>query len=137
MTTRQSVPRVLGLFAHFLFALLLSGCASGKKWVNAPLRAPSGDHGIRLMDGSTKQSRSDEKESSQQPVHSINAPPKPLTEEELADASSKRPSLKLQGEKRLVKPGPLDGQLLGVFRNCGVTVYLCQTVFVDDGKTGH
>jgi 3D (Asp-Asp-Asp) domain-containing protein len=25
--------------------------------------------------------------------------------------------LKLQGEKRLVKPGPLDGQLLGVFRN--------------------
>src|SRR5690606_18548936 len=35
----------------------------------------------------------------------------------LADAKSERPALKLQGEKRLVKPGPVDGRLLGVFRN--------------------
>lgn len=108
MTIRHIAPLAL---------VFLSACASGKKWVNAPLRAPSGDRGIRLMEGPPPEKDTGERHNPAQPSSSINPPPKPLTEEELADAKSKRPALKLKGEKRLVKPGPVDGQLLGVFRN--------------------
>src|SRR5690606_56219 len=52
----------------------------------------------------------------QQPEVAINAP-EPLTERELADNDAERPSLALQGEPRKLKKGPVDGRLLGVFRN--------------------
>lgn len=97
--------------------LLLGSCASGKKWVNAPLRAKGGHHGIRLLAGPPPESTANEEERLASPHGSVNPPPRPLTEADLADAKSERPSLKLQGEKRLLKPGPVDGRLLGVFRN--------------------
>ena len=43
--------------------------------------------------------------------------PDPPTEEELADAAGKRPTLALQGQKKRDLNRPLDGELLGVFRN--------------------
>ncbi len=47
----------------------------------------------------------------------INPAPGPPSEEELADAAGKRPSLALQGQKKRDLNRPLDGELLGVFRN--------------------
>lgn len=112
MTTRTVLVLLTGVLATSLGA-----CASGKKWVSAPLRVSSSDHGLRLLDAQEPDSQKRESKLPPRPEHSINAPPAPPSEEELADAKTQRPALKLQGEKRVVKPGPVDGQLLGVFRN--------------------
>ncbi len=95
--------------------LLLVACTSGKEWVNAPLRAHGGHHGVRLLETAPTEDEREEKVPPP-PEVSINAP-EPITEEELADDDSERPSLALRGEPRRVKKGPVDGRLLGVFRN--------------------
>ncbi len=109
--------RVSSLARLAILGLVLTSCMSGKKWVNAPLRASGGHHGVRLLEGPDEEKESPNSAREQEPPRSINAPEGPLTEEELADHQGHRPALKLQGEKRRVKPGPLDGKLLGVFRN--------------------
>ncbi len=47
----------------------------------------------------------------------INPARGPLDDYELADAPGERPGLKLQGKKRPRARGPVDGELLGLFRN--------------------
>lgn len=100
-------------------ATLMVACSSGRRWVQEPLRAQSSkDEGVRLMDGTGPgPSKVDETQPPAVSRASINAPPAPPSEDELADAGGKRPSLELKGRKRQVKEGPVDGRLLGVFRN--------------------
>jgi 3D (Asp-Asp-Asp) domain-containing protein len=111
--TRRALPALTGLI---LSCLLLLACNSSRKWVNAPLQASSRDRGVRLLKEAPPSER-DTANIPQQPSGSIDPAPGPLDEKELADAQGKRPELKLQGEKQKLKEGPVDGRLLGVFRN--------------------
>lgn len=113
------VRRANGLFLLVLLTCTTAACASGRRWVNEPFRSSSNDQGVRLLEGP-----SDERHANQdpnlppQPDGSINPPPAPLSDGEMADAGGTRPALSLEGEpQRTNVDGPLDGKLLGVFRN--------------------
>lgn len=105
------------LFCSVL-SLLTVSCTSGKKWVNEPFSAGDRSKGVNLMEGPGQ-----ENDASQEPIgtpvdrSSINAPPPPPTEEQLADAGGDRPTLALKGARRVSTDRPVDGRLLGVFRN--------------------
>ncbi len=105
-----------------MLALSLFGgtvsCSSGKRWVSEPLSAGDPSSGVRLMEP-PKDGRNAQETRPGTPVDrsSINAPAPPPTEEELADAKGERPELKLKGARRVSTDRPVDGQLLGVFRN--------------------
>lgn len=107
---------LLAAGAFLLLSFLLLACGSSRKWVNAPLQANSRDRGVRLLKEASPSQRGEE-HLPERPSGSIDPPPRPLEEGELADAHGKRPELKLQGEKQRLKEGPVDGKLLGVFRN--------------------
>lgn len=105
---------VLTAAALSFFAL---GCQSGKRWVNAPFRAQSGDEGVRLLSEANPPQKSAPRAEPRKISQSINAPPSSPSEAELADASGKRPELSLAGEAQRDINEPPDGRLLGVFRN--------------------
>ena len=92
-----------------LASLLVVGCASGKRWVASPQKA---DQGTRLLEGPPEPGY--EKDSTAKRIG-----PKgdsQVQEDEFPDAPGDRPLLKLTGVKQ-VQDGPVDGKLLGVFRN--------------------
>jgi 3D (Asp-Asp-Asp) domain-containing protein len=105
------------LWCLALFGLVGSACASGKNWVNDSLRETSDDKGVRLMEGPPEDPYRERDDLPPPPSGSINAPPGPPAENELADAKGKRPELALTGQPERDLDQPVDGQLLGVFRN--------------------
>lgn len=91
-------------------AFVLSGCASGKRWVNDT--HTEDDDPVRLMTGPSE-SAYQKSEAAQD----IGPTEDRLVEaEEYPDAPGDRPVLKLTGVKQ-IEDGPVDGKLLGVFRN--------------------
>lgn len=98
----------------FCSSLLLS-CASGSRWAQQPLHRKNHDRGVRLHPAAPPRVDQPPKVGGPQRAV-INAPPPQLSEQELADAEGARPSLRLQGAAP-EREGPLDGRLLGTFRN--------------------
>lgn len=91
---------------------VLFACASGKRWVGETGAGPDRSGTRILLDG-----KREESEPSSMETVSIGPKSKrKVDEEELADAPGDRPKLSLTGAKPAVD-GPVDGQLLGVFRN--------------------
>ncbi len=99
---------------------LLFGCASGKKWVNRPFVAPTGDKGVRIYDGRTRSAPgSYDKQTSRFGEAKPNETSELSQPEE--DFEGPNPQVKLVGrpasKKHLVHVPPPDGRLLGTFRN--------------------
>src|SRR5690606_22985022 len=106
-------------FSVLLVCLLSStfGCRSGKRWVNAPFRAHTDHEGVRVLGEPRPQQALEPRAPLESgDTRSIN-PQRPLSDKEYADARGKRPELSLEGERPRDYEGPLDGRLLGVFRN--------------------
>ena len=93
-------------------ALSTQGCASGKRWVGDTGAGPDQGSSRILLDGEERQG---EKASSDTVSIGPTADRK-VDEQELADAPGDRPKLALTGAKP-APDGPLDGRLIGVFRN--------------------
>jgi 3D (Asp-Asp-Asp) domain-containing protein len=92
--------------------LVLAGCASGKRWVGETGAGPDRSGSRILLDGKREKGETGQSETvSIGPTGDRN-----VDDEELADAPGERPKLSLTGTKP-VPDGPVDGQLLGVFRN--------------------
>lgn len=100
-------------------ASVLVSCASGKHWVKEPLRSDDRSTGLRLLDGGSPKEPADNRRDrghNQRSDWSDESSPE-LSQEDYADAEGVRPGLRLKGEKRIEMKGPVDGRLLGVFRN--------------------
>lgn len=120
LTTSAQLHRIVGIFfPPLLVAVVLVGCASGKQWVNQPLTPPSDRGGVRLVDDRPSPivardrpalAKTDESKSIGERT------PGPPAENELTDAPGNRPVLSLEGKREIVD-GPVDGKLLGRFRN--------------------
>jgi len=96
----------------FLPLCLTLACASGKRWVGETGAGPDRGGSRILLDG-----RQQDSEAAKSDTVAIGpTPDRHVDDEELADAPGERPKLTLSGTKP-VPDGPLDGQLLGVFRN--------------------
>lgn len=110
------------------FLLPLTGCASGKRWVNKPFVSSDESEGLRLYDPHAAKSRSPKQEGSrglragkaESSQLSADGSPGPDADEE----ASERPQLRLRGTPSQAGTGtarvvdaPRDGKLLGVFRN--------------------
>jgi 3D (Asp-Asp-Asp) domain-containing protein len=97
-----------------MISMSLLACTSGRSWVNQPFQQNHNDKGVRLMEP-PPQTANTELPSTE--GARINPAPEPPTDEELADAGGTRPNLALQGQKKRDLSRPVDGELLGVFRN--------------------
>lgn len=99
-------------------ALLSSACTSGTRWVNRPFQERNRDEGLRLFDPIEQRSEGRQGAAARLGTRRavINATPGPLSSEELTDADGDRPALRLRGAQKTTE-GPVDGRLLGVFRN--------------------
>lgn len=106
----NSLPIAIGV------ASLLVACGSGRSWVNEPFQRRNQDTGVRLMDPPPAEN-SEQAELPGPERAIINPAPRPPTDEELADAKGDRPELELRGQKKREHNRPLDGRLLGNFRN--------------------
>jgi len=110
------MPRLTLLLAISL-AALNHGCHSGKRWVGESGAGPDEGSSRILLDGPAPQ----DDETNHDTVTIGPAAERNVQEQEMADAPGERPKLSLTGTKasegRPVPEGPVDGQLVGVFRN--------------------
>jgi len=108
----QRLSRLLCAMLGLASLAVGTACTSGKRWVGETGAGPDKGGSRILLDGRAKP---DESESGDTVAIGPTADRK-VEDEELADAPGDRPKLSLTGTKP-VADGPLDGQLLGVFRN--------------------
>src|SRR5688572_21012291 len=97
-----------------LIALLAASvaCTSGKRWVGETGAGPDRGGTRILLDGKKPAGEAGKSDT----VAIGPTADRDVDDEELADAPGDRPKLSLTGAKP-VPDGPVDGQLLGVFRN--------------------
>jgi len=100
-----------------LLGISSQSCASGKRWVGETGAGPDRSGSRILMDG--HQHEGDKGQSDTVAIGETGD--REVDEEEFADAPGDRPKLSLTGTAptgtRPVPDGPLDGRLVGVFRN--------------------
>jgi len=105
----------LSLLATTLALLPGLACTSGTRWAKQPLTRSSNDTGVRLPSAAPVPPPA--KPSPSVSRKKINAPDDTVGEKEFADVAGPRPKLKLKGERRKSLKEPVDGRLLGTFRN--------------------
>jgi hypothetical protein len=110
------MPR-LTLLLSMSLSLLNHGCHSGKRWVGDTGAGPDEGASRILLDGRPQESET----ASRDTVAIGPTSDRKVDDQELADAPGDRPKLALTGTKtasdRPLPEGPVDGQLVGVFRN--------------------
>ncbi len=102
----------LTVLLSLMLALSSEGCASGKRWVGDSGTGPHRSGSRILLDGQVHEGD----KASSETVSIGPTSDRKVDEQEMADAPGDRPQLALTGTKPVVD-GPLDGRMVGLFRN--------------------